>query len=147
MHVTIPPLYIRCHGVVFNWGQRWLVISIIKFPVVYFCGTRAQVSGLCHFVVEVCRHTQLHTHAYTHTHIHDRTPLNEWSVRRIVRYVLYTTGNMQKRRTCSPQRDSNCNPSNKAAVDLRLRPYDHQYQRFYLLLYVKYFLQLTVPFI
>jgi hypothetical protein len=55
----------------------------------------------------------------THIQTHGRTPLNEWSARRRDLYLHRTT---QQTNIHAPSGSRTRDPSNQAAVDLRLRP-------------------------
>jgi hypothetical protein len=59
------------------------------------------------------------------THTPGRTPLNEWSQRRRGRY-LHNTQQTQEKNIIVLSGIWTRNPSDQAAVDLRLRQYDHR---------------------
>jgi len=68
-------------------------------------------------------HTQTHTHTHTQTHIVGRTPLDEWSARRIDLYL--TTHNSHKIGFYGTGEIRTRNTSKWAAFDQRLRPRGH----------------------
>jgi len=78
--------------------------------------------ALGRLTVEVYRsHTIRHTHARTHAHARGWSPLNESSARCRSRY-LHNTQRAQEKEIHALSGIRTRYPSNKAAVDLHLRP-------------------------
>jgi hypothetical protein len=110
-----------------------LVNRPFKFRHHIFFAAQEFNSALGRFILTVSR-----SHTIRHTHTYDRTPLNEWSVRRRGHYLYNTQQDIH-----ALSRIRTCDPSNQLASDLRLRPHAHRdqpshYYKHFIFMYVKY---------
>ena len=92
------------------------IVSLPKSHFFYLLRVRVEVNS-------TWSHSMTHAHTHTHTQTLGRTPLDEWSARRIDLYL--TTHNSHKTEIYGTGGIRTRSSSNRAALDQRLRPRGH----------------------